>query len=192
MPSEWTIGDGDLVIRFDGAPEDFDTEWFVTLETLRRRQWEDAARVVIVRCQPDFDPRLYLPRAGTEEIRLSVRAGLTSRSLEVKPLIERWRDLLPKEAAVQCAVAYPAVSLDAIGFSSLSGRFLKEVERVIKLRRERTVQPAAEVKSLFTRWLYGFVRSFDATLYVNPFGPSLVEEVVQMIYPNFPHVLVQQ
>jgi hypothetical protein len=71
MASEWTIGDGDLVIRFDGAPDEFDLEWFVTLETLRQRQWEDAARVVIVR-SVDTDPRQYLPRAGTEEIRLSV------------------------------------------------------------------------------------------------------------------------
>ena len=191
MATEVSIGDGDLLIRFDGGPDEFDMEWFVVLETLRQRHWEDAARVVMVR-SIDTDPRPYLPRAGTEEIRLSVRAGLTSHSPEVKPLIERWRDLLPKEAAVQSAVGYPAVSLDAIGFSSLSGRFLKEVERVVKLRREQTVQPAAEVKPLFTRWLYGFVRSFDTTLYVNPFGSSLVEEVVQMLYPNYPHALVQQ
>lgn len=187
MATEWTIGDGDLVIRFDGAPDEFDLEWFVVLETLRRRQWEDAARVVIVRGL-EIDPRPYLPRAGTEEIRLSVRAGMTSKSPEVKPLIERWRDLLPKEAAVQSAVAYPAVSLDAIGFSSLSGRFLKEVERVVKLRRERQYLLTCNPKPGFIFWLQRLFRTMPTQ---NPFGPSLVEEVVQILYPNYPHVLVQ-
>ena len=190
MASEWTIGDGDLLIRFDGTPDEFDSEWFVTLETLRRRQWEDAARVVIVRDQPDFDPRPYLPRAGTEEIRLSVRAGLTSQSPEVKPLIERWRDMLPKEAAVQSAVAYPAVSLDAIGFSSLSGRFLKEVERVVKLRRDKHALLTAPTESRLTRFLQWLARKTSPNTN-DDFCPSLVEEVVQMLYPNFPHVLVQ-
>jgi len=189
MASEWTIGDGDLVIRFDGAPDEFDTEWFVVLETLRSRQWEDAARVVIVRSM-DTDPRPYLPRAGTEEIRLSVRAGLTSKSPEVKPLIERWRDLLPKEAAVQSAVAYPAVNLDAIGFSSLSGRFLKEVERVVKLRRERKALLTAPTESRLTRFLQWLACNTSPNTN-DAFGPSLVEEVVQMLYPNYPHVLVQ-
>lgn len=190
MASEWTIGDGDLVIRFDGGPDDFDTELFVTLETLRRRQWEDAARVVIACGERDFDPRLYLPRAGTEEIRLSVRAGLTSKSSEVKPLIERWRDLLPKEAAVQSAVAYPAVSLDAIGFSSLSGRFLKDVERVVKLRRDKLALLTAPTDSRLTRFLQWLACKTSPNTN-EAFGPSLVAEVVQMIYPNYPHVLVQ-
>lgn len=190
MASEWTIGGDDLVIRFDGGPDEFDLEWFVVLETLRRRQWEDAARVVIVR-SISTDPRPYLPRAGTEEIRLSVRASLTSKSPEVKPLIERWRDLLPKEAAVQSAVGYPAVSLDAIGFSSLSGRFLKEVGRVVKLRREKTALLTAPTESRLTRFLQWLAYK-TAPNTNEAFGPSLVEEVVQMVYPNFPHVLVQQ
>jgi len=190
MATEVSIGDGDLLLRFDGTLGDFDSEWFVTLETLRRRQWEDAARVVIVRGQPDFDPRPYLPRAGTEEIRLSVRAGLTSKSPDVKPLIERWRDLLPKEAAVQSAVAYPAVSLEAIGFSSLSGRFLKEVERVVKLRREKQSLLTAPTESGMKSFLKRLARKTSPNTN-EAFGPSLVEEVVQMLYPNYPHVLVQ-
>lgn len=189
MATEWSIGDGDLVIRFDGGPDEFDLEWFVTLSTLRQRCWEDAARVVIVRGL-EIDPRQYLPRAGTEEIRLSVRAGLTSKSPEVKPLIERWRDLLPKEAAVQSAIAYPAVSLDAIGFSSLSHRFLKEVERVVKLRREKRALLTAPTESRLTRFLQWAARKTSPNTN-EAFGPSLVEEVVQMIYPNFPHALVQ-
>lgn len=191
MATEWDLGKGDVVIRME-AELDYDTEWFVTLETLRRRNWEGATRVVFMRGSPPewpFDPRKFLPRAGTEEIRI-LASDVTTADPSVRAVVNRWRDLLPKEAAAQCAIAYPAVSLDAIGFSSLSGRFLKEVERLVKLRRERLALLAAPTESGLKSFLKRLVRKTSPNAN-EAFGPSLVEEVVQMIYLNYPHVLVQ-
>jgi len=189
MSSEWTIGNGDLVIRTEGGPAEYDLEWFIALNTLRGRNWEDAQRVVIVRGEPTFDPRKFLPREGTEEVRI-LASGLTTADASVRAVVNRWRDLLPKEAAAQNAIAYPAVSLDAIGFSSRSERFLDEVQRLATLRRVRTAILTARTESRLTRCLQWLARKTSPNEN-EAFGPSLVEEVVQLVYPNYPHVLVQ-
>jgi hypothetical protein len=64
------------------------------------------------------------------------------------------------------------------------------VERVVKLRREKQALLTAPTESRLTRFLQWAARKSSPNTNEN-FGPSLVAEVVQMLYPNFPHALVQ-
>lgn len=71
-----------------------------------------------------------LPRAGTEEVRLTQFSEWVSSGHRISGRLEQYRDLLPREVALAQSNTYPAINTGTFGFSTLSRRYFAELKRV--------------------------------------------------------------
>jgi hypothetical protein len=99
-----------------------------TLTPFGRTVFLDADTLVVGPAESDdSSPSLADMLPDHEQVRLTRFARWTSQDIAGR--IEPWREVRPREVAVQLARAYPAINTGVVGFARTSHRFMDEWRR---------------------------------------------------------------
>lgn len=75
-----------------------------------------------------------LPRAGTEEVRLTQMADWVTTGTIISKRINAWRDVLRSKVSLMSGIAYPAINTGVFGFTKLSTRYFDALKKYVAMQ----------------------------------------------------------